>query len=77
MRYLLALMTACRCQPETNCAAKSKKLNWRYHGPVVVRVGDNLLESAIARRSADALKLTKGDTVTAVVKAGEVMIQKD
>jgi len=44
---------------------------------VVVRVGDNLIESAITRRSADELKLKKGDTVLAVVKATEVMIQKD
>jgi molybdopterin-binding protein len=35
---------------------------------VVVRVGDNLIESAITRRSADDLKLKKGDTVVAVVK---------
>jgi molybdopterin-binding protein len=44
---------------------------------VVVRVGDNLIESAITRRSADELKLKKSDVVTAVVKATEVMIQKD
>ena len=44
---------------------------------VVVRCGDNIIESAITRRSADELKLKKGDTVTAVVKATEVMIQKD
>jgi molybdopterin-binding protein len=44
---------------------------------VVVRVGENLIESAITRRSADELKLKKGDTVLAVVKATEVMIQKD
>jgi molybdopterin-binding protein len=44
---------------------------------VVVRVGDNLIESAITRRSADQLKLKKGDTATAVIKATEVMIQKD
>jgi len=44
---------------------------------VVVRVGDNLIESAITRRSADDLKLKKGDTVVAVVKATELMIQKD
>jgi len=43
---------------------------------VVVRVGDNLIESAITRRSADELQLKKGDLVTAVVKATEVMIQK-
>jgi molybdopterin-binding protein len=44
---------------------------------VVVRVGDNLIESAITRRSAEELKLKKGDTVTAIVKATELMIQKD
>lgn len=44
---------------------------------VVVKVGNNLIESAITRRSADELKLKKGDTVFAVVKATEVMIQKD
>jgi len=44
---------------------------------VAVRVGENLIESAITRRSADDLKLKKGDTVTAIVKATEVMIQKD
>ncbi len=44
---------------------------------VVVRVGDNLIESAITRRSADELRLKKGDIVVAVVKATEVMIQKD
>ena len=44
---------------------------------VVVRVGDNLIESAITRRSADELELKKGDVVTAVIKSTEVMIQKD
>jgi molybdopterin-binding protein len=44
---------------------------------VTVRVGDNLIESVITRRSADELKLKKGDPVSAVVKATEVMIQKD
>jgi len=44
---------------------------------VVVRVGENLIESAITRRSADELKLRIGDPVVAVVKATEVMIQKD
>jgi len=44
---------------------------------VVVRVGANLIESAITRRSADELKLKKGDTVVAVIKATEVMIEKD
>jgi molybdopterin-binding protein len=44
---------------------------------VVVRVGDNLIESVITRRSAEELHLKKGDSVAAVVKATEVMIQKD
>jgi molybdopterin-binding protein len=44
---------------------------------VVVRVGDNLIESVITRRSAEELKLKKGDTVSVVVKATEVMIQTD
>ena len=44
---------------------------------VVVRVGDNLMESVVTRRSADELKLKKSDTVSAVVQATEVMIQKD
>jgi molybdopterin-binding protein len=44
---------------------------------VVVRVGENLIESAITRRSADEMKLKKGDTVTAVIKATEVMIQSE
>ena len=44
---------------------------------VVVRVGENLIESAITRRSADELRLKKGDTVTAIIKATEVLIQKD
>ena len=44
---------------------------------VVVRVGDNLIESAITRRSADELKRKKGDIVSAVIKATEVMVQKD
>ncbi len=44
---------------------------------VVVRIGDNVIESVITRRSADELQLKMGDTVTAMVKATEVIIQKD
>jgi molybdopterin-binding protein len=43
---------------------------------VTVRVGQNLIESVITRRSADELKLKKGDEVTVTVKATEVMINK-
>jgi molybdopterin-binding protein len=44
---------------------------------VVVKVGDNLIESVITRNSADELGLRKGDSVRVVVKSTEVMIQKD
>jgi molybdopterin-binding protein len=43
---------------------------------VVVRVGDNHIESVITRRSADELGLKIGDRVSAIVKATEVMISK-
>jgi molybdopterin-binding protein len=43
---------------------------------VTVRVGEHIIESVITRRSADEMGLKKGDTVTAVVKATEVMIAK-
>jgi molybdopterin-binding protein len=44
---------------------------------ITVKVGDNLVESVITKRSAEELALKKGDKVTAVIKATEVMIQKD
>jgi molybdopterin-binding protein len=43
---------------------------------VTIRVGTNMIESVITRRSAEELKLKKGDTVAAVIKATEVMIEK-
>lgn len=44
---------------------------------VTVRVGDNLVESVITRRSAEEMKLSKGDHVKAVIKSTEVMLLKD
>ena len=44
---------------------------------VVVRVGQNLVESVITRRSAEEMKLKKGDKVAAVIKSTEVMLEKD
>ena len=44
---------------------------------ITVKVGDNLVESVITKHSAEEMKLKKGDRVTAVIKATEVMIQKD
>jgi molybdopterin-binding protein len=44
---------------------------------VVVRVGNNLIESVITRRSAEQMGLKIGDTVKAVIKSTEVMLQKD
>lgn len=44
---------------------------------VVVRVGNNLIESVITKSSADEMKLKVGDTVTAIIKSTEVMLEKD
>jgi molybdopterin-binding protein len=44
---------------------------------VVVKVGDNIIESVITRNSAEELGLKEGDSVRVVVKSTEVMIQKD
>jgi molybdopterin-binding protein len=43
---------------------------------VVVRVGENLIESVITKRSADEMKLKVGDVVSAIVKSTEVMLEK-
>ena len=43
---------------------------------VTVQVGSDAIDSVITRRSAEEMVLKKGDTVTAVVKATEVMIAK-
>jgi molybdopterin-binding protein len=44
---------------------------------VVVKVGDDLIESLISKRSADEMKLKIGDTVSALIKSTEVMLEKD
>jgi molybdopterin-binding protein len=44
---------------------------------VVVQAGKNLIESVITKRSADEMKLKVGDTVSAVIKSTEVMLEKD
>jgi molybdopterin-binding protein len=44
---------------------------------VTIKVGQNLIESVITSQSAEEMKLKKGDAVTAVVKATEVMVSKD
>jgi molybdopterin-binding protein len=44
---------------------------------VTLKVGDSVVESVITRHSAEELGLKKGDRVTAIIKATEVMIQKD
>ena len=41
---------------------------------ITVKVGDNVVESVITKRSAEELGLKVGDKVTAVIKATEVMI---
>ncbi|MGO9604673.1 MAG: TOBE domain-containing protein [Candidatus Binataceae bacterium] len=44
---------------------------------ITLRVGNNDVESVITKRSAEEMGPKKGDKVTAVIKATEVMIQKD
>jgi molybdopterin-binding protein len=44
---------------------------------VVIRVGEQQVESVITRASAESLQLKKGDSVRAIIKSTEVMIQKD
>lgn len=43
---------------------------------VIVKVGENEIESVITRRSAEELNLKQGDSVLVVIKSTEVMIQK-
>lgn len=43
---------------------------------VVVKIAKNHIESVITRRSAEQMKLKKGDKVVVVVKSTEVMIEK-
>ena len=43
---------------------------------IVVRVGENLIESVITRRGTEEMKLRVGDTVSAVIKSTEVMLEK-
>jgi molybdopterin-binding protein len=43
---------------------------------IVVKVGENTVESVITRASAEELGLKKGDSVRVVIKSTEVMIDK-
>lgn len=44
---------------------------------ITVKAGDNIIESVITRQSAEEMGLKPGDSVRAVIKSSEVMIQKD
>jgi molybdopterin-binding protein len=43
---------------------------------VVMRVGDNAIESVITKRGAEEMRLKVGDTVAVVIKSTEVMLEK-
>ncbi len=43
---------------------------------VVVRAGETIIESVITRRSAEEMKLKVGDTVGAIIKSTEVILEK-
>ena len=44
---------------------------------ITIKVGKNLIESVITTQSAEEMNLKKGDIVSAVIKATEVMISKE
>jgi len=44
---------------------------------VVIRVGKDQIESVITKKSAEEMKLKKGDSVRAIIKSTEVMLEKD
>ncbi len=44
---------------------------------VVIASGGQHIESIITRASAESMNLKKGDSVRAVIKSTEVMVQKD
>jgi molybdopterin-binding protein len=43
---------------------------------VVVKIGKHTIESVITRRSAEYMKLKKGDTVEVIIKSTEVILKK-
>lgn len=43
---------------------------------LTVKVGDHLIEAVITRRSVEEMNLAVGDTVAAVIKSTEVMVEK-
>jgi molybdopterin-binding protein len=43
---------------------------------VLVKVGDNIVESVITRQSVEEMGLKQGDSVLVVIKSTEVMVQK-
>jgi molybdopterin-binding protein len=66
--------------PSARNRLKGKVVEIQFGGVmahVVVRAGKNLIESVITKRSADEMKLKVGDTVSAVIKFTEVMLEKN
>ena len=43
---------------------------------ITVKVGEHLVEAVITRRSVEEMNLAVGDTVAAVIKSTEVMVEK-
>ena len=43
---------------------------------VTIKVGEHPIEAVITRRSAEEMSLHLGDTVAAVIKSTEVMVEK-
>jgi len=73
MRYVARMVLSARNQLRGQ--VKDVKLG-TVMAHIVVQVGENEIESVITRRSAEEMNLQVGDSVTAVIKSTEVMIQK-
>ena len=43
---------------------------------VTIQAGEHVIESVISRRSAEEMKLQIGDTVGAIVKSSDVILEK-
>jgi molybdopterin-binding protein len=44
---------------------------------IVVQVGENEIVAAITRGSVERMKLKQGDPITVIIKATEVMLEKE
>ncbi|MFZ3215368.1 MAG: TOBE domain-containing protein [Candidatus Acidiferrales bacterium] len=66
-----------RISPRNRLVGKIEELHvGDVMAQVVMRVGEHVIESVIARSSVEEMNLQVGDTVAAVIQSTEVMLQK-